>query len=175
MKIIKLNKSMNKFVLSIIVFTFFVANSYAQKVLGVDINTTSKKFEMAMSKKGYKPQERVSGEAIYNVTYAGYNNARMEVRIDELNDSITSIAFHFDNRPAKERSDIFYNLEKQFKAKYPEGKSSRHDWDVINTHQRWWNTEGISMMFDEVDGDFWIEYVSKHRASTNNVKPSDDI
>ena len=88
-----------KKILLLAILMLFVSNSYAQKVLGVDINTTSKKFDLAMSKKGYKLQERVSGEAIYNVTYAGYNNARMEVRIDELNDSITSIAFHFDNRP----------------------------------------------------------------------------
>lgn len=164
-----------KKILLLAILMLFVSNSYAQKVLGVDINTTSKKFDLAMSKKGYKLQERVSGEAIYNVTYAGYNNARMEVRIDELNDSITSIAFHFDNRPVKERSDIFDNLEKQFKVKYPSGESTRHDWDIINTHQRWWHSDGISMMFDEVNGNFWIEYTSKHRASRNSVKPSDDI
>lgn len=63
---------MKKILLSIVLFTVFVSSSYSQKVMGIDINTTSKKFELAMSKKGYKPSEKVSGHTIYNVIYAGY-------------------------------------------------------------------------------------------------------
>lgn len=167
---------MNKFVLSIIVFTFFAANSYAQKVLGVDINTTSKKFELAMSKKGYKPIEKVSGQSMYNITYAGYNNTKMKILFDDVNDSITLVKLNFDNRPIKERSDIFDNLQKQFKVKYPNGESFRMDTDIINSHSRWWRTDGISMRFDEVNGDLGIDYMPNYKSNPNKrVKPSDDM
>lgn len=166
-----------KVIFFIILITIGVVKSYGQTVFGTDINTTSKKFELSMSKKGYKPTERVSGHAVYDVTYAGYKGAKMKVYIDESNDSIASVSLYFDNRPMQERSDIFNNLEKQFKAKYLDGKSFRHDIELINTHQRWWNSkEGhVSMMFDEVNGKFFIEYNAIHSIKDGNVKPSSDI
>jgi len=148
----------------------------AQKVLSVDINTTSKKFAVAMLKKGYKPTEKVAGETYYSVTYAGYKNTKMKVLFDEANDSIREVSLYFDNRTIKERSDIFDKLQEQFKAKYPNGEASRHDWDVINTHQRWFNVKSVvSMMYDEVDGNFWISYHAKYKPKKKVVRPSDDI
>lgn len=167
---------MKKTLLSIILSTAFVLSSYSQKVMGIDINTTSKKFEMAMSKKGYKPSEKVSGNAIYNVIYAGYKGTNVKVLFDETNDSITLVKINFDNRPIKERVDIFNNLEKQFKAKYPEGESFRMDADAINSHSRWWRADGVSMRLDEVNGDLGIDYIPNYRANPNRkIKPSDDI
>ena len=167
---------MKKILLLAVTITFLVSNSYAQKVLGVDINTTSKKFELAMSKKGYKPIEKVYGQSTYNITYAGYNNTKMKVHFDDVNDSITLVKLNFDNREVKERSEIFDNLQNQFKEKYPNGKSFRMDTDVINSHSRWWRTDGISMRFDEVNGELGIDYMPNYKSNPNKkVKPSDDI
>lgn len=150
-----------------------------QKVLGVDINTTGKKFAIALAKKGYKPTESVNGCTTYNVTFAGYKNTQLYVYLDEANDSITDLSFKFGNRTKAEKSDIFYNLEKQYKEKYPQGKSERFDYDIINSHSRRWyiNNAGviISLNFDEVSGKLYISYRAKHNKANKTVKPSDDI
>lgn len=87
-------------------------------VFGVNPNTTMKKFNMALSKKGIKPKQTANGLFEYNVKYAGYPNCTMEVVFNQGNDSIRKITIDIPHESFAKDKIIFENLTKQFKEKY---------------------------------------------------------
>lgn len=87
-------------------------------VLGINPNTTMKKFNLALSKKGIRPSQTAEGLYEYKVKYAGYSNCRMEVKFNIGNDSIRSITIDFPHESIAKDKAIFENLTKQFKEKY---------------------------------------------------------
>ena len=87
-------------------------------VLGINPNTTMKKFNLALSKKGVRPTQTAEGLYEYKVKYAGYSNCRMEVKFNIGNDSVRSITIEFPHESIAKDRAIFGNLTKQFKEKY---------------------------------------------------------
>ncbi len=87
-------------------------------VLGINPNTTMKKFNLALSKKGVKPTQTAEGFYEYKVKYAGYPNCSMEVKFNIGNDSVRSITIEFPHESIAKDRAIFGNLTKQFKEKY---------------------------------------------------------
>lgn len=87
-------------------------------VLGINPNTTMKKFNLALSKKGIKPTQTAEGLYEYKVKYAGYSNCRMEVKFNIGNDSIRKVTIEFPHESIAKDKAIFENLTKQFKEKY---------------------------------------------------------
>lgn len=140
-----------------------VVQASAQKVFGIDINTTCKKYCSQLTiKKGYKPYESTAGVKRFKVTYAGYKGTEMHVKYDQPNDSVIEIAFYFPNRTKEEKSDIYDDLVRQFKQIDPTGSDSRMDVPLINSHSRVWAGKA-SMIFNEVSGKLFVEYVSKYK------------
>lgn len=87
-------------------------------VLGINPNTTMKKFNLALSSKGFKPTQTAEGLYEYKVKYAGFPNCRMEVKFNLGNDSIRSITIEIPHESIAKDKAIFENLTKQFKEKY---------------------------------------------------------
>jgi hypothetical protein len=87
-------------------------------VLGINPNTTMKKFNLALSKKGIRPTQTAEGLYEYKVKYAGYSNCRMEVKFNIGNDSIRKVTIEFPHESIAKDKAIFENLTKQFKEKY---------------------------------------------------------
>lgn len=152
-----------------------VVQASAQKVFGIDITTTCKRYCYQLAtKKGYKPYESIAGEKRLKVTFAGYKGTEMHIRYDQANDSITGVSFYFPNRTKEEKSDIYNDLVRQFKQIDPAGEDSRLDIPRINTHERLWAGKA-AMIFDEVSGKLFVEYMSKYRKKGNTTKASPDI
>jgi hypothetical protein len=87
-------------------------------VLGINPNTTMKKFNLALSKKGIKPTQTAEGFYEYKVKYAGYSNCSMEVEFNIGNDSIRKVTIEIPHESIAKDKSIFVNLTKQFKEKY---------------------------------------------------------
>ena len=87
-------------------------------VLGINPNTTMKKFNLALSKKGVRPTQKAEGLYEYIVKYAGYSNCRMEVKFNVGNDSVRNVTIEFPHESIAKDRTIFENLTKQFKEKY---------------------------------------------------------
>lgn len=87
-------------------------------VLGINPNTTMKKFNLALSKKGVRPTQTAEGLYEYKVKYAGYSNCRMEVEFNIGNDSVRKVTIEFPHESIAKDKAIFENLTKQFKEKY---------------------------------------------------------
>ena len=87
-------------------------------VLGINPNTTMKKFNLALSKKGFKPTQTASGLYAYKVKYAGFSNCAMEVKFNVRNDSVLSVTIDIPHESIAKDESIFKNLTKQFKEKY---------------------------------------------------------
>lgn len=87
-------------------------------VLGINPNTTMKKFNLALSKKGIKPTQTAEGLYEYKVKYAGYFNCRMEVEFNIGNDSVRKVTIEIPHESIAKDKSIFENLTKQFKEKY---------------------------------------------------------
>jgi len=87
-------------------------------VLGINPNTTMKKFNLELSKKGYKPTQTADGLYEYTVKYAGYSNCAMEVKYNVGNDSVLRIIIEIPHESITKDKSIFENLTKQFKEKY---------------------------------------------------------
>lgn len=111
---------MKKFYL--LLFVLFLTNlCFAQtplSVLGINPNTTMKKFNLELSKKGIKPTQTVDGLYEYKVKYAGYVNCTMEVKYNIGNDSISKVTIDIPHESYSKDKAIFENLTKQFKEKY---------------------------------------------------------
>ena len=166
---------MKKILSVMAIFIAIVVQANAQKVFGIDITTTCKRYCYQLAtKKGYKPYESVAGDKRFKVTYAGYKGTEMHVRYDQSNDSITEVAFYFPNRTTEEKSDIYDDLVRQFRQIDPKGKESRMDIPLINTYRRMWGGKA-AMIFDEVSGDLFVSYKSKYYRVSNAVKASSDI
>lgn len=165
---------MKKILLVLAILVAVVVQASAQKVFGLDITTTCKKYCYQLAtKKGYKPYECIAGEKRFKVTYAGYKGTEMHIKYDQSNDSIIEVAFYFPNRTKEEKSDIYNDLVRQFKQIDPTGKSSRLDIPAINTHERLWVGKA-AMMFDEVEGKLFVEYMSRYKGK-GTTKASPDI
>ena len=108
--------------ISILLFVFFLANICVAQaplsVLGINPNTTMKKFNLALSKKGIRPTQTANGLYEYTVKYAGYSNCSMEVKFNIGNDSILTINIELPHESIAKDKLIFDNLTKQFKEKY---------------------------------------------------------
>jgi hypothetical protein len=87
-------------------------------VLGINPNTTMKKFNLALSKKGIRPSQTTEGLYEYRVKYAGYVNCRMEIKFNIGNDSVSKITVEIPHESIAKDKVIFENLTKQFKEKY---------------------------------------------------------
>ena len=87
-------------------------------VLGINPNTTMKKFNLELSKKGFKPTQTANGVYEYKVKYAGYSNCTMEVKFNLGNDSVLTVTIDFQHESIAKDKSIFENLTKQFKEKY---------------------------------------------------------
>lgn len=101
--------------------TFLTSSCFAQaqlSVLGINPNTTMKKFNLALSKKGIKPTQTADGIYEYKVKYAGYSNCTMEVTFNIGNDSVLTVTVDFPHESIAKDKSIFENLTKQFKEKY---------------------------------------------------------
>lgn len=166
---------MKKILVFMAIMIAVVVQANAQKVFGIDITTTCKRYCYQLAaKKGYKPYESVAGDKRFKVTYAGYKGTEMHVRYDQSNDSITEVAFYFPNRTKEEKSDIYNDLVRQFKQIDPNGSDSRMDIPLINTHNRMWAGKA-DMIFDEVSGKLFVSYKSKYERKGNTTKASPDI
>lgn len=101
--------------------TFLTSICCAQaplSVFGINPNTTMKKFNLELSKKGFKPTHTADGLYEYKVKYAGYSNCAMEVKFNVGNDSVLSISIDIPHESIAKDESIFENLTKQFKEKY---------------------------------------------------------
>ena len=87
-------------------------------VFGINPNTTMKKFNLALSKKGIRPTQTAAGLYEYRVKYAGYPNCRMEVIFNIGNDSVRKVTIEFSHESIAKDKTIFENITKQFKEKY---------------------------------------------------------
>lgn len=114
------SKTMKK-IFVLLFFSFLTGICAAQTplaVLGVNPNTTMKKFNLALAKKGFRPTQTAEGLYEYKVKYAGYSNCRMEVEFNIGNDSIRSVTIDIPHESFAKDKAIFENLTKQFKEKY---------------------------------------------------------
>lgn len=118
-----------KKLISVFFLLFCLISVSAQKVMGVDINTTSKKFNAHLLKLGYRPYQKPQGELNYRVKFAGYSNVECIVKYDVVTDSITSVKMDFSKKEKKEHLSIYLNLLEQYKAKYPTGKEYNYGWE----------------------------------------------
>lgn len=105
-------------VLAMLLFTTLVFPQVPLSVLGINPNTTMKKFNLALSKKGIRPTQTATGLYEYNVKYAGYSNCSMEVKFNSGNDSLLCITIDIPHESIAKDKSIFENLTKQFKEKY---------------------------------------------------------
>ncbi len=87
-------------------------------VLGINPNTTMKKFNLALSKKGIKPTQTAEGLYEYKVKFAGYPNCTMEVKFNIGNDSVRTVTIDIPHESFAKDKAIFDNLTKQFREKY---------------------------------------------------------
>lgn len=87
-------------------------------VLGINPNTTMKKFNLALSKKGIKPTQTAEGLYEYKVKFAGYPNCTMEVEFNIGNDSVRTVTIDIPHESFAKDKAIFDNLTKQFREKY---------------------------------------------------------
>lgn len=103
-------------------FVLFFANVCVAQaplsIFGINPNTTMKKFNLALSKKGFRPKQTAEGLYEYVVKYAGYPNCTMEVKFNIGNDSVRFITIYFPHESIAKDKTIFENLTKQFKEKY---------------------------------------------------------
>lgn len=110
---------MRNFILLITLFLANVCTAQAPlSVLGINPNTTMKKFNLSLSQKGIKPTQITDGIYEYKVKYAGYLNCAMEVKFNIGNDSVLSITIEIPHESIAKDKTIFENLTKQFKEKY---------------------------------------------------------
>lgn len=110
---------MRKFLLLFVLFLSDIC--FAQtplSVLGINPNTTMKKFNLALSKKGLKPIQTAEGLYEYKIKYAGYPDCEMEVKFNVGNDSVLSITIDIPHESIAKDKSIFENLTKQFREKY---------------------------------------------------------
>lgn len=101
---------------------------YAQtplSVFGINPNTTMKKFNLALSNKGFKPYKITDGHYYYKVTYAGYPDCDMEVKHNSGNDSILLINIYLPHESIAKDEIIYMSLTQQFKEKY----GNEFDWN----------------------------------------------
>ena len=105
-------------VLCVLFFTGICSAQTPLSVLGINPNTTMKKFNLALSQKGFRPTQTAEGLYEYKVKYAGYPNCRMEVKYNTGNDSIRTITIEIPHESIAKDKAIFENLTKQFKEKY---------------------------------------------------------
>ncbi len=87
-------------------------------VFGINPETTMKKFNLELSKKGFKPTQTADGFYEYIVKYAGYSNCKMDVKFNVGNDSVLSITIEIPHESIAKDKSIFESLTKQFKEKY---------------------------------------------------------
>lgn len=107
------------FLLSLVFFLSGICIAQAPlSVLGINPNTTMKKFNLALSKKGIRPSQTTEGLYEYRVKYAGYVNCRMEIKFNIGNDSVSKITVEIPHESIAKDKVIFENLTKQFKEKY---------------------------------------------------------
>ena len=117
----KLPKNIMKKLLLFFFATFLTSICLAQaplSVFGINPNTTMKKFNLELSKKGFKPTQTTDGLYEYKVKYAGYSNCTMEVEFNVGNDSVLSINIVIPHESIAKDKYIFESLTKQFKEKY---------------------------------------------------------
>ena len=105
-------------ILCVLFFTGICSAQTPLSVLGINPNTTMKKFNLALSQKGFRPTQTAEGLYEYKVKYAGYPNCRMEVKFNIGNDSIRKVTIEFPHESIEKDKAIFENLTKQFKEKY---------------------------------------------------------
>ena len=106
------------FILAMLFFTTLSFSETPLSVLGINPNTTMKKFNLALCKKGIRPTQTANGLYGYKVKYAGYSNCSMEVKFNTGNDSVLSITIDIPHESIAKDKSIFDNLTKQFKEKY---------------------------------------------------------
>ena len=106
------------FVLAMLFWTTLSFSQAPLSVLGINPNTTMKKFNLELSKKGIKPTQTAAGLYEYKVKYAGYSNCAMEVKFNAGNDSVIRITIDIPHESIAKDKSIFENLTKQFKEKY---------------------------------------------------------
>ena len=117
------------FVFSFLVLLSVICFAQAQQsVLGINTNTTMKKFNKALLAKGHKPTQTAPGLYEYKVTYAGFPNCEMEVKFNNRNDSVLYVTIFFPHESYTKDKTIFKNLTQQFKEKY----GNESDWSDIN-------------------------------------------
>lgn len=106
----------------VLLFALFLTNICVAQaplsVLGINPNTTMKKFNLSLSNKGFRPTQTAEGLYEYKVKYAGYSNCRMEVEFNIGNDSVRKVTIEFPHESIAKDKAIFENLTKQFKEKY---------------------------------------------------------
>lgn len=107
------------FLLGTIMLCAHLCFSQAQQaVLGVNVKNTMKRFNQALSTKGYKPTQTAEGLYEYKIKYAGYPDCRMEVEYNTGNDSIRLVTIFFPHESISKDQAIYNNITKQFKEKY---------------------------------------------------------
>jgi len=108
---------MKKIVL-LIVFMAFMLNTGAQNVMGINIGTTMKSFNVQMKKKGYAPYKTTLGKYEYKVVFAGYPDANFMVEYNTDTDSINGIEIIFRHESYEQDKKIYHDIKEQLIAKY---------------------------------------------------------
>ncbi len=161
------------------------------KVFGIGFETTRKKYELALSKKGYKNPSKFGEYDEYIVNFSGYKDCKFDIYYNVTTDSITKIKILYPFETYEENSDAHFEIVKQLDAKY--GASERSDkeadfWKKFGKYnhgnvENVWNVNGIkieaffwwhSESNEKGDNEFYLLYYTNASAS-KEIKPNDDL
>jgi len=161
------------------------------KVYGIGFETTRKRYEQELSKKGYTKPSKFSNYDEYIVDFAGYKDCKFEVHYNVNTDSITSISVTFPYETYRQNSDAHIEIVRQLDAKY--GKSESKDetseiWKKLGMFDRGlvenrWVVNGVAInaaflwnsSSNKVgDNSFSLYYYTKASKSTA-IKANDDL
>lgn len=154
------------------------------KVFGIGFETTRKRYEQELAKKGYIKSSKFSNYDEYTVEFAGHKDCKFRIYYNVTTDSITIIRIKFPYDTYDKCSNPHYELVKQLDAKYGESKRNTlgvdlHQGLVMNT----WNSNGIKIEADclwnsrsNKDGENSLSLSYYTNASTSSeIKPNEDL
>lgn len=99
------------------------------RVLGINIKNTKTKYNAELMRKGYKSVSKFGDHYEYKVTFAGYNDCKLQLFFNNTTDSITEVKIIFPFDKYKDIEPAENDIIKQLRAKY--GKFSEHDFGQI--------------------------------------------
>ena len=161
------------------------------KVFGIGFETTRKKYEQELAKKGYTKPSKFGKYDEFTVEFAGHKNCKFDIYYNVSTDSITNIEIVFPYETYDQASDVHFEIVRQLDTKY--GISERKD-ELSDLYKQLgeyyhgqvenrWNVNGIQILAvlwwnshsnKKGDNKFYIEYKT-NASNSSEIRPNEDL